>query len=454
MISSCVKSSSNISKTDKIQLWHYDSERNLGYQKRIVEIAKEYCERKNIPLELYVYNENTMTVEDYILKRNLALAFGNSIIIDDLRTMEDLINQNADYTKLVNYNSLFNSYKDRFCIPLGVDYLTIVVENEAIEYYDINTSSKSVITYSEYLEIKQQMKDKGARFEFNGREFIEIVDYYLNMNKLLFVDKNSKIIKDGDKFKEALKKTIIDICNDIILYSDANLTMSNKIVGSISNSRIYDKNSKMILCNTDKFVEGIVNPYEYEKIGGFANKTFTIYPYLIGSSPCFYMHKKITNDKIYDLANYIVDESSYFKIIGSDLKNTCFVPVLNTKNIREVLHVDDNWQVKVKENKEKLDATDEILAKDEIKKIINSVYDIIVKNEDTSKEVADYYFYYTSESRKNIGSFIQNSIMNISQKLSGNQLSLEKFDSENKEIIKMINDEINEFVTNFYLHNN
>ncbi len=58
-----------------------------------------------------------------------------------------------------------------------------------------------ITKYSEYLEIKQQTEDMSARFEFNCREFIEIIDYYLNVNNLLLADKNNKIIKDSDKFK-------------------------------------------------------------------------------------------------------------------------------------------------------------------------------------------------------------------------------------------------------------
>lgn len=459
-MSSCARTSSNNNNMDKIQLWHYHYA-DGDYPDKIIESVKEYCERKNIPLELCIYEGKTISMKDYILKRNVSLAHGNNgIVMDDIRLMEDLIGQHADYTKLDNYKNLFDSYKDRFIIPIGLDFLNIVIENEAIEYYDINIPEKPVIIYSEYLEIKQQMKEKGARFEANAKEYIDTLTYYLNKNKLLFADKNSEIIKDSDKFKETLKRTIIDVYNDIILYGDVEIIKNESGVyyrnlGTYRNKlKTYDKNSEITLCYGNKLLEGIVNIFQYNKIDDYINKTFVIYPYDIPPEPCFFMHKNITNKKIYDLANYIVNESSYFNLTGSKLsEKTWFAPTLNTRNIREGLHVDSNLEVMLRGSVGKTHDIDQILSNDGLKKIINSAYDTYYKNKDTSREAADYYFYYTGIARQNIELFIDKTVMNIYQKLSENQSSLVKLDVENEEIIKMIDVEINEFVTNFYLYN-
>ena len=47
--------------------------------------------------------------------------------------------------------------KDRFCIPLGVGHRIKYKFNNAINYYNISTDDP-LITYEEYLDIKQQMK--------------------------------------------------------------------------------------------------------------------------------------------------------------------------------------------------------------------------------------------------------------------------------------------------------
>lgn len=445
--------------TDKIQLWSYNIKADIEYKLHIIEYAKEYCESKNIPLELCVYNEKEISFEDYILKRDLALAFEkNIIIIDDIRTMADMSKQPVDYTKLNSYRFLFNAYKDRFCIPLGVFYTTMAIENEVMEYYGINASEKPIITYSDYLEIKQEMKNKGARFEFNISEFSDVILYYMSKNNLLFIDKNSENLMDKNKFKEALKSTIIDICNEIIKYGDANIII-NQSEEFRTSKNIYDKNSKLNLrydnsIHGSSFTGGLINPFMYDKVDNFANRTFYIYPFIIGPSPSFYMHNRITNDKIYDLANFIVNESSYLELIQSGRMDlTWFIPTLNTEKIRGILRADKNWKVKTKQNIEEQSITDKILNRDEIKKIINSAYNTIFNNENESREVADYYFYYITDYMLELELFIDNSIVSIFENLFSDQVELEEFDLNNEEVNKMIDYKINEFLNNFYLHN-
>jgi hypothetical protein len=50
--------------------------------------------------------------------------------------------------------------------------------------------------------------------------------------------------------------------------------------------------------------------------------------------------------------------------------------------------------------------------------------------------------------------FIINALDNIAYELSGDELSLKKFDSKNEDINKTLDKKINEFVLNFSIHNN
>ncbi len=140
-----------------IRIWCYDFEDAGGYSDALDSIlanSKFFCEKNKIPLEIVRYDKKTLSHEDYILKRNAAAANGNMIIIEDARYMSDISKQHADYSKLNNYDSLLSSYKDRYCIPLGVGYRAVAVNNDVLNYYGINTD-KSIITYEDYLNIKQ-----------------------------------------------------------------------------------------------------------------------------------------------------------------------------------------------------------------------------------------------------------------------------------------------------------
>jgi hypothetical protein len=450
LLSSCVQNKGNgknkgrenkKNNTDKIQLWHYHQKND--YQCRVIDRVKEYLVDNPIPVEIHIYSEDTITVENYILKRNLASGHGNMVVIDDITLMYDLSESNADYKKLENYNNLLSGYKDKFCIPLGVSYNAVSLENDIFKYYDINTPEKQIMTYIDYLHVKQDMKGKGAKFKLSYREFSELIDYYLNENKLLFADQNSNIIKNNEEFRELLKKSILSISEDIQSYHDEPLLTYEEYLNNPTLYYLYDETSKLFLSNNFN-LNFIINPYDYENIEGHLNKTFVIHINGAYSSPSFYMHKKITNDKIYDLANYIVNESSYLKILGSSgMKGFYFAPVFNTNNTKAMLQLNDDWEIK-----------DECIeAKKETSKIVNGAYELLVKNETKSKEIANYYFNNAITYKNDLKKFIISFLYDIAQELSGRNSSLENFDSTDDKINKLIDDKIDEFIKNLFIHN-
>ena len=73
--------------------------------------------------------------------------------------------------------------------------------------------------------------------------------------------------------------------------------------------------------------------------------------------------------------------------------------------------------------------------------------------ENKSKEIAKTYFSNVDYSTT-IKFFIRDTIHDIARELSGDKLSLEKFDSENEKINNMIDKKIDDFVINFKVHNN
>jgi len=222
-----------------------------------------------------------------------------------------------------------------------------------MKYYDIDFSKNKIITYSDYLKIKQEMKEKGARFEYNAREYNELLDYYLNTNRLLFVDEKSELIVNTDELKESLKESITGICNEIALYNDFILNKNIRArsiddlleyIEFANSENVYDITSGLVFRGSIKYVSGTTFSGDLFKLN-IPNSTFLFNP--IQSSrvyPCLYIHKKVTNDKIYDVANYMISESAFSVL--SELGGTRYMPVLNTDLTRQQIYANDDWKLK------------------------------------------------------------------------------------------------------------
>ncbi len=441
--------------TDKIQLWVWsDTGRSYYVQlENVIENVTEFCKMRNIPLEVYVYTSDVITKEDYILKRNIAAAYGNTIIIDYIDSLHTIAKHHADYSKLESYDKLIDANQANFCIPLNLMYYAECIDDEAMKHYGIDVSQKPVITYRDYLIIKQEMKEKGAKFKLNYREFNERIRYYLDKNELLFVNEESEIFQDKEKLKVMLKKSIVDLCNDIVTTNNGSLneidiidqkTMSYKDL--CKKEQIYDEKSQLTFNGEFNLVQAPNFQDSLKAIGILYDKVFIINPLLsdkylkIVDGPCFYMYKKITNDKIYDVANYIVSESSVQTILSND---PAIIPQLITDNIKETLTVDASW--KVKEEYRKINPP--------IKRVIDTTYELIFVDKIKSKEIADFNF-ANEDYMIEIRQFVENTIFDIAKELSGKQLSLEKFDIKNDEINKLIDQKVEEYVKNFYIYKN
>ena len=362
------------------------------------------------------------------------------IIIEDSRYQHDIAKQHADYTKLDNYNNLLEAYKDKFCIPLSVGYMVTSDNNDVLNYYNID-ADRPLITYNDHLEIKQQMKEKGARFRINYSEFKEIIDYYLIRNNIKFINEDSAILKDSINFGDSLKNTVVGLCDDFKLYNNRILNydkVKNKgIEGSSfikSDYTIYDETSELVLSNFFDSFHSMVFYMNYVN-NSIIDKTFVATPDL-QSTPSFYMYKKITNNKIYDVANYIVNESSYFYVAGDP---PYYSPVFNGEKTRKAFDVDENWEYNGI-HKIKAEKGGEIDKKTYA--LYNEVYNMLARSKEKSNLLASYYF-ANREYDDVIFDFVTDIIIDLSNK---------DYDYKNEENNKMIDNKIDEFITNFNIH--
>lgn len=436
--------------TDKIQLWYYDFLDAGVYTDAITQIVfrvKRYCNENKIPIEFIRFSEEELSHEDYIFKRNLAAINGNMIAIDDSRFLHGIATQHADYSKIDSYANVLNAYKDRFCIPLAVGYQGFLIENKILEHYGINTSN-NVLTYVAYLNLKQRMKENGARFELNRAEYIESIKYHLDRNDLLCINDDSEFIGNKSKFKEMIKKTSLDLINDILQYNDGTLDMEIlSKESSFHNFRMHDLTSKLDLWRINKSRYGIMSYFRLElDLDDKDSNTLVVYDDEIFYSPCLYIHQKVTNDSIYDLANHLVNED-IIKVITIDISGTPFyTPVFATDSTRRYLNADENWKFQGK-------------TKEKAKEIMNDVYEIISRDDEELSQMADSYL-SNNDFKRLIIEFIENLVIDIGRELSETQqgnnssiLSLKNYNPNDKEIKDLIDKKIDEFLNNFYMHN-
>jgi hypothetical protein len=153
-------------------------------------------------------------------------------------------------------------------------------------------------------------------------------------------------------------------------------------------------------------------------------------------SPCFYMYKKITNKKIYDVANFIVSEDTYELISG---ETRGYLPIFKGEITRKVLELDESLNYN---GLHKKGAEDGFERSVKITKLINENIDMIIKNNESSNRIVDMYFNNDVYSNK-IFNFISNNVIKISES---------SFNYADEEINKILDEAIEEFVDNFFIH--
>jgi len=227
------------------------------------------------------------------------------------------------------------------------------------------------------------------------------------------------------------------MCDDFILFNDSLLNVDSVQNYSKNNSIIYDENSELTLYDNTGNTYFITSYSDFVNLGeSILNKTLVISPKSTFMSPCFYMYKEITNNKIYDLANYIVSETSYLYV--SD-RFHYFSPVFDAERTKKLLEVDDNWKYDGKFYKHVDRGSTQYLTT--INRV-NEMYNLLYKSGNVSKQNSDYYF--TNEN-------YNFAIIEEIQKLVEMLIS-ENMDLNDSKVDKILDKKINEFIMNFYVH--
>ena len=443
--------SSENKKTDKdkvddinaIQLWYYDYIEDYTYSEIVYNISvkiKAYCKLNNIPLKVVRYDKKKLSYDDYVLKRNTAMATGNVIVIDDARKLADVAKQHYDYTKIERYNDLFDLYKNRYCIPLGVGYTTKSIYDELFVYYGVEPS-KDIITYEEYLDLKKATKDKGAKFTFSATEWDEITDHNLIKNDLYMLGERSEVIKDENNFREATKNAIRGIYNDYMKYYNSYSDIE-AIDKEVVRNLMYDLNSKINLFADSSRQRYLTEYWSYYP--GDKNRIHILMPDYTRVSPCIYINKNITDERVLDIVNDTL-RLSYYKTFVFDYQDgfvqpaPWYSPTSNTADMRKYAEVNADWQYNgILMNFVNRGNT----VYDEMIDRVNQAYELLYKSGEVSEKNADYYF-----SNVDYNNLVKKSVQDLARKLIE-----DKLDYNDEKVEKMIDKKVNEVIMNFYVH--
>jgi hypothetical protein len=333
---------SKLNPEDIIKIWYYNDVNHLDEKVLIDMVMLEmgnYAKKNNVEIKLTEYRSDEMSYENYILKRNVAVSSGDAdIVIDTAGGLYSIRNQHGDYSKLDTYNNIIENFKGQYCIPLLLYNMASFVDKTPFQKYGVQVDD--VMTYQEYYEAKQKMKENGAKFCLNKYEMKELEEYYIAKNDVKIIENNGEY----EINKEAVKKTVSDICGDLNRYyseideAELESVTDTEIRDEVGGYLIRDLKRSQFFQITE--YDSVVDNIMYNK-SGLSDYFFLMRE--IGRNdytPSLFINKNTERKHVYNIAAVLFDYPFFEKLNSG----TSFGPIIDTKAVREYLHVDENWK--------------------------------------------------------------------------------------------------------------
>ncbi len=313
-------------KDEVVNIWYYEYESNpYGEMKEIaVDHMKKFAEINDIKIEVSKYSYKNMSYDDYALKRNLAIEHGDvDILLDHIGSFYRIRKYAGDYSKLENYENIIESFREGYCIPISYVMPAIFVKNEVRDIYGVKTNR--IISLIDYYEMKQEMKENGARFKLIATELYELLDYYVLKNNLKIHSDNETFTVDED----LMINTINEIFDDIDKYYG-----EDEVGGNWADDYlIYEMNSNKTL--TYDRVLPALNILGYKGEPDIKDYTVALIdeeysiPHWNKYAQCIFINKNSTNEDLFKVAGSLFSDSfqynNYFRYMKGIVTNTDYV---------------------------------------------------------------------------------------------------------------------------------
>ena len=419
---------------DAVKIWWYEEEPAQDgdtfynhIMKMAIEKLKFDADLNDIKMEINKFSYKDLSYEDYVLKRNAAITYGDvNIIFDKVDNLYQLRDKAGSYEKIEKYEKIFDNLKNQYCIPIFTDMRVNFVNNDVLKKYNIEI--KNVITLNEYYEIKQNMKRSGAEFKPNNEEIRELIDYYAVKNNAEVITKDGKL----DINKEAVKNTILEVVDDLNNYYDYSL---NDIETDDTEYKIYEQTSGYEFSGL-MYNYSALSYEEYDNNRPPIEKSTIVVmddDYFKFNIPCIFIPENNKNVDAYKLANVLISDG--FQI---SLYEEGFGVITNSQRVKELTGFDKNWNyvgVRYLTDADGNKVATKIYAKkeeDKLYELLTKGYEII-RSRDMSK------FFMDSSYDDELRGFIYSEILNI---IKNNN----KFDNFNKDM--------DDFITNLNVMHN
>lgn len=330
----------------QINVWQYKYSDTGVYGETadlLIEEMKHYATENSINLGITSFSSEELTYDDYILKRNTAIATGKAdIIIDCFYNFYPIRQYGGDYSKLDTYENIFEGFRGGYCIPVGIEMRAVAINNDVLKHYGVE--SDSVITFKEYYELKEKLKQAGAKFAATEDEKRELVDYYIYKNQLSIIKDNNKYTVD----KELLIRTFDEIYGEYIKINDEIVNVEDDIIFEKQTGYIF-KNSEQntpwlkvlnIINHSSELDFGGIN-HSIENEDGNYDCTMVIeenYGYR-QFFPCVMVNKNTKSEKAYKIAGILFGDE-----VQQKLHDSYYGVVTDTEKIRQTVEVDSNWK--------------------------------------------------------------------------------------------------------------
>lgn len=332
-------------------LYYYLDGSEDDYNLKVAErMLRKYGKENNIEVRVKKYSNEELSHDDFALKRNTMLQSNEAdIVFDTADNLYEIKNKCGDYSKLSTYENIWDNLKGYYCIPLFLESKADKLNDEAFEVYGIKPE-KNVLTRQEYYEIKQLMKEKGARFALNKCEIMELAEYYITKNNMRIKESDVRYIVDED----ALKQTILEVYEDIrsnynefdeskLKDFDSDYEIRDEVTGEI----IRDWHTSLFryMSNYEEIIDYVYNLEGYEDrkssdssifIDDIAVQAGRNFEY-----PSLFIRKN-SSDEVYKAAS-VLFTGKYYKTISPPSQKSGYSPVIDTPEIREYINVDENW---------------------------------------------------------------------------------------------------------------
>ncbi len=421
---------------DVVKIWWYKEEGNTIYN-NIVEAGINrivaYAKSNGIEIDIRQFLYSDLSYDDYVLKRILAIEQGDlDMTIDTSGNLYNLKGKASSYNRIKSYENIFDNFKNQYCIPLCMDMRVNFVNNDALMQYNIQP--KQVITFDEYCEIKQRMKEAGAEFKLNDAEFDELVEYYYRKNDLKILKSDKGLSMD----KKAVLAAVCSIVDDIKTNYDYDYFIKNPKDGEY---KIIDQKSGYeFSCMRYEY-----SALSYNDLGSrcssIENYTTVLwdnnyFKYISGKYiiPCLFISKNSKSKNVYNIADKLLSDELQLLLYNSN-----YVGVIkNSDKVRESIGFDENWNYvglkNIKGEQKKKDSP-KIYPSEEEERLYEGLtkgYEIIRKS-DMSYFFSDSIYYFE----------LNEFVINMATAAIKDEKILENYD-------KMTDD----FITNLNIRNN